>query len=43
MVVRNTKTKTRAKMIAATARRRGLMASVSKKKKGYGVSITRRK
>lgn len=43
MVVRNTRTKTRAKMVAAIARRRGLRATVSKKKIGYGVSITRKK
>lgn len=43
MVVRNTRTKTRAKMIATVARRRGLVATVNKKKKGFGVSITRKK
>lgn len=43
MVVRNAKKKSTAQMIAAKARRRGLMATVSKKKKGYGVSITRKK
>ncbi len=43
MVVRNTRTKTRARMIASMARRRGLTASISKKKKGFGISITRKK
>lgn len=28
---------------AAMARKRGLMASIFKKKKGYGVSVTRKK
>ncbi len=43
MVIRKTRTKTRAKMIAMTARRRGLRASISKKKRGFGISITRKK
>jgi len=43
MVVKNTRKKSTAKMIAARARKRGLNATVSKKKKGYGVSVTRGK
>ena len=43
MVVRNSKTKKLAKMKASKARDRGLVASVHKKKKGYGTSITRKK
>ncbi len=43
MVVKNTRKKSTAQMIAAKARKRGLMATVSKKKRGYGVSITRKK
>ncbi len=42
MVVKNSKNKTLAKMKAAKARDRGLEASVFKKKKGYGTSITRK-
>lgn len=43
MVVRNTRTKTGAKMVAMRARRIGLNASVFKKKRGFGVSVTRNK
>ncbi|KKL25634.1 hypothetical protein LCGC14_2403340 [marine sediment metagenome] len=43
MVVKNTRTKTRADMVARRARRIGLNASVFKKKRGYGVSVTRNK
>lgn len=42
MVVRNSRTKKLAMMKAAIARRRGLEASVFKKKIGYGTSITRK-
>lgn len=43
MVVKNTKKKTRAKNLAKLARKRGLKATVFKKKKGFAVSITRKK
>lgn len=43
MVTRNSRTKSMAKMKAAKARDRGFQASVFKKKKGYGTSITRKK
>ena len=42
MVVKNSRTKKMAQMKAAKARGRGLEASVFKKKKGYGTSITRK-
>lgn len=42
MVVRNSKTKVRAMMKAAKARKAGLVATVFKKKKGYGTSTTRK-
>lgn len=42
MVGHRANTKRTAKMQAAKARRRGLEASVYKKKKGYGVSVTRK-
>ena len=42
MVVKNTKTKARAKAIAVSARKKGLEATINKKKKGYGVSVTRK-
>lgn len=42
MVVRNTKKKRTAKVIAKVARKRGLKATVFKKKKGYAVSVTRK-
>lgn len=42
MVVRNSRTKRIAMMKAAMARRRGLTASVFKKKIGYGTSVTRK-
>lgn len=41
MAVRNTRTKTRAKMVAKGMRAKGFKASVFKKKKGYGVSVRR--
>jgi len=43
MVTHNTKKKSTAKMRAARARKMGLNASVHKTKKGYGVSVTRKK
>ena len=43
MAVKNTRTKTRAMIVATRARRIGLNASVFKKKRGYGVSVTRKK
>ncbi len=43
MVARRANTKTSAKMAAARARSRGFTASIFKKKKGYGVSVTRGK
>lgn len=42
MAVKNTKKKITAKMVAKRARGRGLEATVFKKKKGYGVSVTRK-
>lgn len=42
MVVYNTKKKTTAKTKAMSMRKKGLEASVFKKKKGYGVSVTRK-
>ncbi len=42
MAVKNSRTKSMATMKAAMARKRGLEASVFKKKKGYGTSITRK-
>jgi len=42
MVGHNAKNKTTAKARATRARNRGFEASVYKKKKGYGVSITRK-
>ena len=42
MAVKNSRTKKMAEMKAARARKRGLEASVFKKKKGYGTSITRK-
>jgi len=43
MVVKNTRKKSTAKMKAMKARKMGLRASVFKKDKGYGVSVTRKK
>jgi len=43
MVVKNSMKKSAAEMKAAKARKRGLSASVFKKKKGYGTSVTRKK
>ena len=42
MVAKRAKNKTTAKMAAAKARDKGLQASIFKKKKGYGVSVTRK-
>lgn len=42
MAVRNYMKKSTAKKAAMTARKKGLEASVFKKKKGYGVSRTRK-
>lgn len=42
MVSYRAKNKTNAKMKAKKARSRGLEASVYKKKKGYGVSVTKK-
>lgn len=43
MVVKNSMKKSTAQMKAAKARKMGLSASVFKKKKGYGTSVTRKK
>lgn len=43
MVVRNSMKKSAAEMKAKRARARGFSASVFKKKKGYGTSVTRKK
>lgn len=44
MVVRKTRTKTSAKMMAARARKKGFRATVfNPKGKGFAVSITRKK
>jgi len=42
MVGHRAKSKTSAKAQAKKARKRGLEASVYKKKKGYGVSVTKK-
>ena len=42
MAVKDSRTKTLAMMKARVARKRGLEATVFKKKKGYGTSITRK-
>lgn len=42
MVGYNAKKKSTAKMKAAKMRKKGLEASVYKKKKGYGVSVTKK-
>lgn len=42
MVVYSTKKKMSAKMKAKRMRKKGLEATVYKKKKGYGVSVTRK-
>lgn len=42
MVVKNSRKKSTAEMKAKKARTRGLEASVFKKKKGYGTSVTRK-
>lgn len=43
MVVKNTRKKSTAMIIAKRARKLGFRATVSKKKKGFGVSVTRKK
>ena len=43
MVGHRANTKTSAKKAAMKARSKGLNASIYKKKKGYGVSVTRKK
>jgi len=42
MVSHRAKTKTSAKKVAAKYRAKGLNTSIFKKKKGYGVSVTRK-
>ena len=42
-MVYNTGTKTRARVVAKKYRNMGLSATVFKKKKGYGVSVKRKK
>ncbi len=42
MVAKIAKNKTTAKYRAMMARKKGLDASIYKKKKGYGVSVTRK-
>ena len=42
MVAKTAKNKTTAKARAMKARKMGLKASIFKKKKGYGVSVTRK-
>ena len=42
MVGHRAKSKTTAKRMAMRMRKRGLEASIYKKKKGYGVSVTRK-
>lgn len=42
MVGHRANTKTSAKMQAKKARKKGLKAAIFKKKKGYGVSVTRK-
>ena len=42
MVGHRAKNKTTAKVMAMKARKKGLEASIFKKKKGYGVSVTRK-
>ncbi len=43
MVSFSARTKANAEKLAAKKRKRGLMASVFKKKKGFGISVTRKK
>lgn len=43
MVTYNAHKKANAMRLAALKRRRGLTATVFKKKKGYGISVTRKK
>ena len=43
MVGHSAQKKSTAKKAASTARKKGLSASVYKKAKGYGVSVTRKK
>lgn len=42
MAAHRAKNMTTAKMMAMRARKKGFMASIFKKKKGFGVSITRK-
>ena len=42
MVAKRATTKMNAKERASQARKKGLTASIFKKKKGYGVSVTRK-
>lgn len=42
MVVKNAKNMTTAKARAAMERKKGFEASIFKKKKGFGVSVTRK-
>jgi len=42
-MVRNSKKKVTAIMIASKARAKGLQASIFKKKSGYGISVKRKK
>ena len=42
MVSKNAKNKRTAKMRAEIARKKGFKASIFKKKKGFGVSVTRK-
>ncbi len=42
MAPHSAKNKTTAKMAAARARAKGFEATIFKKKKGYGVSVTRK-
>lgn len=43
MVVKNSNTKTNAKIMASRFRRQGFKATVFKKQGGYGISVTRMK
>lgn len=43
MVTTNARTKTRADMLARMKRKMGFNVTVFKKKKGYGISVTRGK
>ncbi len=43
MAIHNSQTKTNAKLMASRFRKMGFIATVSKKKKGFGISVTRKK